>query len=80
MTIKVKTQSGSVYEFTHKNGRVFFRKGYMLSGEVVRINNGDICVGKPINMDWRRDGLYGNPDECVMFLNTTPVTEISVKF
>lgn len=77
MNIIVKTESGSVYEFTHEKGRTFFRKG-LISGEVVRINNGVIRVGKRINMDFRKDGLYGKPDKDTMFLNTTPVTEIQV--
>lgn len=77
MKIIAKTESGSTYEFTQKNGRTFFRKG-LISGEVVRINNGAICVGKSINMDFRKDGLYGTPDKDTMFLNTPPVTEIQV--
>ena len=77
MNIIAKTASGSVYEFTYEKGRTFFRKG-LISGEVVRINNGAIRVGKSINMDFRKDGLYGTPDKCTMSLNTTPVTEIQV--
>ena len=77
MTIIVKTQSSSVYEFTHMDGRTFFRKG-LLSGEVIRMNSGSIEVGKTITMDFRKDGLYGTPDTHPMFINTTPVTEIQV--
>jgi len=77
MKFTVKTVSGSVYEFTHKDGRTFFRKGLM-SGEVIRINNGPITVGKGITMDFYKDGLYGTPDKSPMFMNTTPVESITI--
>ena len=77
MTMTVKTESGSIYVFTQKDGRTFFQRGLM-TGEVVRINNGPITIGKNIIMDFRKDGLYGTPDKDTMFANTTPVTEISV--
>lgn len=78
MTITVKTESGSIYEFTQKDGKTFFRKGIRLSGEVIRIKNAPICVGKEIRMDIFKDGLYGNIEKELMICNTTPVEEISV--
>ena len=77
MHFTVKTESGSVYEFIHKDGKTFFRKG-LLSGEVIRINNSPITEGKEISMDFHKDGLYGKPDKEIMFLNTTPVEKISI--
>ena len=77
MNFTVKTESGSVYEFTLKDGRTFFRKGLM-SGEVIRINNGSITEGNSINMDFYKDGLYGTRDKHPMFLNTTPVVSIMI--
>ena len=77
MNFTVKTTSGSVYEFTHKDGHTFFRKG-LLSGEVIRIKNGPITVGKGISMDFYKDNLYGTRDKFPMFINTTAVTEIKI--
>lgn len=77
MNFTVKTENGSVYEFTHKDGRTFFRKG-LLSGEVIRIKNGAITVGKGIHLDFFKDDLYGNRDESPMFMNTSPVASITI--
>ena len=75
MTITVKTMSGTFYTFTQKDGRTFFQKG-LISGEVVRIN--PITIGKGINMDFYKERLYGGLEDSTMFINSTPVTEITV--
>ena len=78
MTIIAKTQSGTEYRFYEKDGHTFFRRGYMTVGVVDRVKNGPIQVGKPIEMDFYKEGLYGKLESGIMFCNTTPVTEIKV--
>ena len=79
MKIIVKTMSGSEYEFTQtEDGRIFFKKGVLLTGQVIRINNGPITIGKGINMDFYKENIYGKLENIDMFLNTTPVKDISV--
>ena len=75
MKMTVKTNSGSVYTFTQENGRTFFRNG-LLGGEVVRITT--ITIGEEIHMDFHKERLLGGFEDCTMFLNSTPVTDISV--
>ena len=77
MQIIVKTENGTQYKFTHRNGRTFFSQG-LFSGEVIRMNNGDISVGKIIDMDYRKGIQCDDPDEIMMFVRTTPVVEIRV--
>ena len=75
MTITAKTESGATYIFTQKDGRTIFQKG-ILCGEVIR--SSPISIGKRITMDFHKEDLYGNLETSTMFVNTTPVTELSV--
>ena len=77
MHLIVKTENGFLYEFTQNYGRTFFRRG-VLTGEVIRINSGPISIGKGINMEFRKYGLYGTLDKQTTFENTSPVSEIYV--
>ena len=76
MTMTVKTQNGTQFMFTQKDGKTFFQKG-LLSGEVIRIN--PITIGEVIDMDFYKDHIYGGIEEHSMYLRSSPVAEISVK-
>lgn len=77
MRVKVITESGKKYEFICINDRIYFCRGISCAGEVVSISE-PIEVGKPIDLKFVKEGLYGKPQEESMFLKSTPVKEISV--
>ena len=80
ITIIAKTINGTEYRFCEREGRTIFRRGYVTMGEVVRIKNGPISVGKPIEIDYCKKLQCGKPEGDTMFCNTPPVREIVVVF
>ena len=78
MQMTVKTASGSTYKFFQENGRIFFRSE-KFSGELICINNGAISVDKSIDMYFWMDGVKGRPEENMMTMITTHVTDIQVE-
>ncbi len=77
MRVKVTTESGEKYDFILFNERVYFCQGVNSIAEVISMND-PIEVGKPMNMKFAKEGLYGKTQEEPMFLKSTPVKEISV--
>ena len=77
MKITVKTLGDSIYEFTQKDGRLFF-ENEDISGEVVCFLSGPINVGKRISMEFLKDGIPHTRSNYITILNTTLVTKITV--
>ena len=80
MTIIAKTITGTEYRFCEREGRTIFRRGYVTMGEVVRIKNGPISVGKPIEIEYCKKSQSGKPECNIIPCNTHPVKDIVVVF
>lgn len=78
MKIIVKTVSGSIYQFTQKENRVFFVRG-STSGEVIKMKN-QLKVGQRLDFSFYKEGLYCTLQSEPMFLRSSPIQEILVSF
>ena len=70
----IKTQSGSTYYLSQRDGRTFLMKG-LLIGEVVKFNE-EVKVGGVLNVELIKENMYGMPETSPSWLRTTPITEI----
>ncbi len=70
----IKTQSGSTYYLSERDGRTFLMKG-LLIGEVVKFNE-EVKVGGVLNVELIKENMYGMPETSPSWLRTTPITEI----
>ncbi len=70
----IKTQSGSTYYLSQRDGRTFLMKG-LLIGEVVKFNE-EVKVGGILNVELIKENMYGTPETSPSWLRTTPITEI----
>lgn len=75
MTIKVKTESGAEYIFSQENGKIFFVRDYVTSGEVVKFHQ-EIELGKTMKMDFIQKDFPGDEEE--MYIESTKVVEIKI--
>lgn len=70
----IKTQSGSTYYLSERDGRTFLMKG-LLIGEVVKFNE-EVKVGGVLDIEFLKETLYGTTETLPTWLRTTPITEI----
>ena len=70
----IKTESGSTYILSEKDGRTFLMKG-LLCGEVVKFYE-EVNVGGTLRLDFIKDGLYGKPESFPTYLHSSTITEI----
>ncbi len=70
----IKTQSGSTYYLSERDGRTFLMKG-LLIGEVVKFNE-EVKVGGVLNVELIKENMYGTPETSPSWLRTTPITGI----
>ena len=80
MTIFATTKSGSHYSFTqNEKGECFVSTGRM-SGRIVKLYH-PIEMGKKMEFEFIRNGMYGSPDEEeATFNESTEVVKLKVCF
>ena len=79
MTITIRDHKGGMYRLSDKEGKTSIQSigRYNFSGIITTVKS-PIRMGEKFSIEYRKNGLYGDPDSSASIFESGIITDISV--